>query len=175
MTTAIPLLPCRKLDDVLPFYEALGFEITTRQERPNAYASTRWRDADLHFYGLPGDTVGICLFIVDEVEALHAAFKKRGDWTKARITRMKPGQSRFTVFDPAGNSVIYIRRGEKNPHEQRPTGSPLEKAMRAAEVLRDFKTDDVAAAKVLTQALAKAKDANPDEVKRAKAMLAELL
>lgn len=173
MTTAIPLLPCRKLDDVLPFYESLGFEITTRQERPNPYASTRWRNADLHFYG--GDSVGICLFIVDEVEHLHAEFKRIGTWSSnARITRMKPGQSRFTVFDPAGNSVIYIRRGEKNPHEKKALGSPLEKAMRAAEVLRDFKNDDAAAAKVLTQALAKAKDANPDEVKRAKAMLAEL-
>lgn len=172
-TTAIPLLPCRKLDDVLPFYESLGFEVTTRQERPNPYASTRWRNVDLHFYGLPGESVGICLFIVDEVETLHAELKQRLG-KNGRITRMKPGQTRFTVFDPAGNSVIFIRRGEKNPHQKTPSGSLLEKAMRAAAVLRDFKNDDTAAAKVLTQALAKAKDAHPDEVKRAKAMLAEL-
>ena len=153
MTTAIPLLACRKLDDVLPFYESLGFELTTRQERPNPYASTRWRNADLHFYA--ANSVGICLFIVDEVEELHAAFKRIGTWaSNARITRMKPGQSRFTVFDPAGNS--------ERPCEPR-------------EVLRDFKNDDAAAAKVLTQALARARDANPDEVKRAKVMLAELL
>lgn len=103
MTTAIPLLRCRKLDDVLPFYESLGFELTTRQERPTPYASTRWRNADLHFYA--ANSAGICLFIVDEVEELHAAFKRIGTWaSNARITRMKPGQSRFTVFDPAGNS-----------------------------------------------------------------------
>lgn len=139
MTTAIPLLPCRKLDDVLPFYESLGFELTTRQERPNPYAA---------------NSVGICLFIVDEVEELHAAFKRIGTWaSNARITRMKPGQSRFTVFDPAGNS--------ERPCEPR-------------EVLRDFKNDDAAAAKVLTQALARARR-EPRRSERAKVMLAELL
>ena len=52
--------------------------------------------------------------------------------------------------------------------------SSLGKAMRAAEVLRDFKNDDAAAAKVLRNAIAKAKDAEPEELARAKAMLAEL-
>lgn len=38
--TTIPLLPCRSLDDVAPFYQALGFEITYRQERPNPYVGS---------------------------------------------------------------------------------------------------------------------------------------
>lgn len=187
--TAIPVLPCRALDDVLPFYAALGFEVTARQERPNPYAATCWRATELHFHGLAQHEPargGICLVLVPEVEALHEQFCKllRGHLGKLptkdlpRITRMKPGQTRFTIVDPAGNTVIYIRRDEKDPHEEtRRTAaslSPLGKAMRAAEVLRDFKTDDAAAAKVLRTALAKAKAAAPDELARARAMLAEL-
>jgi hypothetical protein len=190
--TAIPVLSCRALDDVLPFYTALGFEITVRQERPNPYAATRWQRADLHFYGLPthdAERGCYCLMIVPEVEQLHERFREalRAHLGKVpskglpRITRMKPGQTRFTVVDPAGNSVLYIRRGEADPHEEtkRMLGSltSLGKAMRAAEVLRDFKNDDAAAAKVLRAAIAKAAkatDAEPDELARAKAMLAEL-
>jgi hypothetical protein len=185
--TPIPLLPCRALDDVLPFYAALGFELTTRQDRPNPYAATRWRGIDLHFHGLASfgvERAGTCLLIVPEVEALHEAFRqalRAGDLLPskgtARITRMKPGQTRFTVVDPAGNSVIFIRRGEVDPHAEtkRLSGSlsALGKAMRAAEVLRDFKNDDDAARKLLKAALAKA-TGDADERARAEAMLAEL-
>jgi hypothetical protein len=132
---------------------------------------------------------GYCLFIVPEVEKLHERFREalRAHLGKLpskglpRITRMKPGQTRFTVVDPAGNSVLYIRRGEDDPHEATKrmlaSLSSLGKAMRAAEVLRDFKNDDAAAAKVLRAAIAKAakaKDTAPDELARAEAMLAEL-
>jgi hypothetical protein len=34
----ISIRPCRSIDDVLAFYEALGFGVTDRQERPNTYA-----------------------------------------------------------------------------------------------------------------------------------------
>lgn len=35
----VPILSCRELDDVVPFYEALGFAVTYRQARPNPYLS----------------------------------------------------------------------------------------------------------------------------------------
>lgn len=50
---AIPGLPCRDLDDVLPFYTALGFEVTYQQVRPNPYAAVRRGGIDLHFFGVP--------------------------------------------------------------------------------------------------------------------------
>ena len=51
----IPLLPCRDLDDVLPFYLTLGFQQTYRQARPNPYLCVSRGDGfDLHFFGLPG-------------------------------------------------------------------------------------------------------------------------
>lgn len=45
----IPFLPCRLLNEVLPFYEALEFDVTYRQARPNPYAVVRLNDIELHF------------------------------------------------------------------------------------------------------------------------------
>ena len=45
----IPILPCRLRDDVLPFYDALAFEVTYRQARPNPYAVVCLDDIQLHF------------------------------------------------------------------------------------------------------------------------------
>jgi hypothetical protein len=187
--TAIPLLPCASLDGVVSFYIALGFEVTVRQERPNPYAAIRWRGADVHLYEVASHDVqrgNICLLIVSEVEGLHACFcdALRGYLGRVprsglpRITRMRPGQTRFTVVDPAGNSVIYIRRGETNPHDETrrmsASLSHLGKAIRNAEVLREFKNDDVAAARVLKAAIARANDPAPHELAVAAEMLAEL-
>jgi glyoxalase/bleomycin resistance protein/dioxygenase superfamily protein len=187
---AIPALPCRALDDVVPFYEALGFEIVLRQERPNQYAAMRWRGTDVHLYGVSAHdatTNGtICLLIVDEVEQLHATFaatlkKQLGRVPltgRPRLTRMKPAQTRFTVTDPAGNSLMIIRQDEPDPHEETKRklvgASPLGRAMRAAEVLRDFKNEDEEARKVLRNAIKKHATADRDELAKARAMLAEL-
>ncbi|HET9955551.1 MAG TPA: hypothetical protein VFQ61_13650 [Polyangiaceae bacterium] len=187
---AIPLLPCRSLDDVLPFYEALGFEVTQRQERPNAYAAMRWRGTDLHLFGVASHEASknnsMCLLIVDEVEVLHARFAEalRRQLGKVpsqgapRLTRMKPNQTRFTAVDPAGNSVLFVRRGEPDPHEESrrlsPSLSPLGKAIRAAEVLQTFKNDDEAAIKVLQTALRKAAQEDSAERERALALLEQL-
>ena len=187
---AIPVLPCRVLDDVVPFYAALGFEVALRQERPNQYAALRWQGTDVHLFGLAGHDAArnttTCLLIVEEVEALHGRFANalRGLFGRVpakgapRLTRMRPLQTRFTAVDPAGNSLIFIRRDEPDPHETTkvltPHLSPLGKAMRTAEVMRDFRTDDQAARKVLQVALSKALDADPAELAQARQMLAEL-
>ena len=36
--TTTPPLPCAAIDDVVPFYEALGFRTKYRQKRPNGHA-----------------------------------------------------------------------------------------------------------------------------------------
>jgi catechol 2,3-dioxygenase-like lactoylglutathione lyase family enzyme len=186
---AVPVLPCRALDDVLGFYEALGFEVTSRQERPNPYAATRWNCVDVHFYGDSDhapDRGAICLLLVDEVEELHERFRRslRASLGRVptsglpRITRMRPGQTRFTVVDPAGNSVLFITHGEPDPHEEirrlAATLSPLGKAIRNAEVLRDYKNDNAACARVLRGALARFVDADAAERARAAELLADL-
>ena len=78
MTRTVPLLPCRELDDVVPFYEALGFQVTYRQARPNPIVSFRREDVDLMFFGVagfePADSMGSCLLIVPDTRALFEEF-----------------------------------------------------------------------------------------------------
>lgn len=75
------------------------------------------------FFGLkqlaPAENYSTCLIIVPEVEQLHQQFSQhlRTSLGKVpaqgfpRISRMKPGQSRFTLTDNAGNSIIFIKQG----------------------------------------------------------------
>ena len=58
--------------------------------------------------------------MVDAVAPYHAAFTEamRRTYGKVlvkglpRITRYRPGASRFTVMDPSGNSIVFIQRDE---------------------------------------------------------------
>lgn len=183
---AIPLLPCVSLEETLPFYEALGFKVTQQQRAPNVYAALQRGDAHLHVFGKKGlepeSSFSMCLVIVPEVEALHERFTGALRTLLGRvplkgiprITRMKPGQTRFTVVDPAGNSLLFIRRDEPNPHEEPVPASPLQKALHSARVFRDYKNDDLLAAKVLDVALAKHLSAPAVDRARALAARAEL-
>ncbi|AUX33900.1 MULTISPECIES: hypothetical protein [Sorangium] len=186
--TTIPVLPCVSMPETLAFYGALGFEVTHQQTRPNVYAATRRGDVHLHFMGLkrldPREAYSTCLVLVPEVERLHETFSEglRRAYGKVpvsgfpRISRMKKGQSRFTVVDVAGNSVIFIRRDAPDDDDEAAAGSRsdsrLGRALRAAARLRDFKNDDAAAAKVLDVALARKEADAPLE--RARALAARL-
>ncbi|WP_437720147.1 hypothetical protein [Sorangium sp. So ce861] len=174
--TTIPVLPCVSMAETLAFYGALGFEVTHQQTTPNVYAATRRGDVHLHFMGLKGldprEAYSTCLVLVPEVERLHETFSEglRRAYGKVpvagfpRISRMKKGQSRFTVVDVAGNSVIFIRRGAPDDYDEGAAGSRsnsrLGRALRAAARLRDFRNDDAAAAKVLDVALARKEEAD---------------
>jgi len=188
--TTIPVLPCIALDDTLAFYRSLGFEVTHQQTRPNVYAATRRGDVHLHFMGMPGldpaQAYTTCLVIVPEVERLHDTFAAalRARYGRLpvsgvpRITRMKKGQSRFTIVDVAGNSVIFIRRDARDDYDEGsagpPSGSRLDQALRAAARLRDFRIDDEAAGRVLDAALARRDAGTPAERARALAARAEI-
>lgn len=184
----IPALPCVTLEGTLPFWQILGFEVTSQQKAPNPYAVVRRGNYELHFFGLkglnPAENFTTCLVIVPEVEQLHQTFA--GNLREAlgkvpgagfpRITRMRPGQSRFTVTDPAGNSVIFIKQGPEDEEAaeayKQPGQTPLERALNTAARLRDFKNDDAAAARVLDNALARHPDAAPAE--RARVLVARI-
>lgn len=170
-STTIPALPCESMDDMLIFWQALGFQVTYKQKAPNPYAVIHYEDYDLHLFGLkqlkPQDNFSTCLIIVPEVENLHALFVERlkSHLGKVpakgfpRISRMKPKQTRFTLTDIAGNSIIYIKRGKEDETASeeylQPGQTSLQKALSTAARLRDFKNDDVAAAKVLDNVLAR--------------------
>lgn len=178
-TTTIPALPCESLDRSLEFWQAMGYTVAYRQRAPNAYAVIRADDYELHLFGLkqlrPEENWCTCLVIVPEVEQLHQFFSNRLRESLGkvpskgfpRISRMRPAQTRFTLTDVAGNSVIFIKRGgedmEASEAYKQPDQTPLQRAINLAARLRDFKHDDAAAAKALDVALAREPDqASPD-------------
>lgn len=189
-TTTIPALPCVSLDEALSFWRDLGFEATYTQRAPNEYAVIRYDDFDLHIFGLkglkPADNFSTCLVVRDEIELLHAEFTARLRSVLGRvpikgfprITRMRPGQTRFTLTDVSGNSIIFIRRGgddEKTAqaytqHEL----TPLQRAVALATRLRDYKNDDALAARILDQALARAGSAPARDLAQALAARLDL-
>jgi len=186
----IPVLPCVSLPETFAFYQALGFEVTYQQRTPNVYGAMRRGDVNLHFMGIkglvPAEAYSACLVMVTEVETLHRTFADGLRRTYGavplsgmpRISRMKKGQSRFTVVDVAGNSVIFIRQDAPDDYDEaaaEPTSdSRLGRALRTAARLRDFKNDDAAAARVLDVALRKPGPSIPLERARALVARAEI-
>lgn len=186
----IPALPCVSLDETLEVWTALGYEVTYTQKAPNPYGVVARDGYELHFYGLKGldptNAFTTCLVMVPEVEDLHAEFSDRlrrflgRSPAKGlpRISRMRPGQTRFTLTDPNGNSVIYIRYGPEDGEEAQaykdPDLSPLQRAIKLATRLRDYHLDDHSAAKALDVALKRAQDERPEDVATALEARAEL-
>ncbi|MGW5155526.1 hypothetical protein ACWEPN_08590 [Nonomuraea wenchangensis] len=186
--TVIPLLPCRQLDDVVPFYRALGFDVTYRQERPNPYAAVRRGGVELHFFGVPEfdpeQSMGSVVVVVPDTGALHATFAAglRAAFGKVpvsgipRMTRPRRVQGTsggFVVVDPGGNWVRISRRkedaGEPDPAEGR-----LARVIAAAARQADARGDVAAGVKVLETGLARHTAAPPAQRLPALVYLAEL-
>ena len=76
--TTIPILPCPAIDPVLDFYQALGFEVTYRQKRPNTYAVVRRDGIELQFFVLkgldPAQSYSTCYVLAPDVDTLYGAF-----------------------------------------------------------------------------------------------------
>ncbi|WP_439427933.1 VOC family protein [Micromonospora sp. LA-10] len=168
--TTIPLLPCRSLDDVAPFYQALGFEATYRQERPNPYLALRREDLNLHFFGMaefdPADSCGSCLVVVDDLAALHRAFTDglRATYGKVlvsgvpRMTRPRPrrnqdGHSGFSIVDPGGNWIRFVARAS-TPDADDDRGG-LARTLGNAVVQGESRGNPGQAARILDGALAR--------------------
>ena len=187
--TTVPLLPCAAPEETLAFWRALGFAVTYEQKKPYLYLAFRWSGFDLHYSrAAPGldpalEHTGGCLVMVDAVAPYHAAFTAamRAAYGKVlakglpRITRFRPGASRFTVMDPSGNSIIFIQRDE--PEEVEYGGSKrlqgLARVLDNARILREFKQDDRAAYRALHSGLRRHGDAAPP-VEQATALAALL-
>ena len=178
-STTIPLLPAVSFDEATAFWQALGFELVLRQKAPNSYAVVRYEDFELHLFGLPRlrpeDNFTTCLVVVTEVELLHALYLARlqdhlgrsAYRGLPRLSRMRPGQTRFTVTDVSGNSVIFVLRGDQDSEVaeryQRADLTPLQRALALAERERDFRTDDAAAGRVLDRVIERhVGDPSPD-------------
>ncbi|MBL1073801.1 glyoxalase [Nocardia sp. 2] len=187
---SVPVLWGGDLPATLDFYRTLGYEVTYEQTRPYTYGVVTRDGFDVHFGPTPDGFedaqqayIG-CLVMVDGVEAWHKEFTAalRAKYGRIpvrgnpRITRFRPGQTRFTVVDPVGNAIIYIQQDE--PEFEYGGSKQLEglaKVLDNARNLRDFKNDDETAARVLETGLRRfAKLGAALERARALAMLIEI-
>ncbi|MBF6170560.1 VOC family protein [Nocardia blacklockiae] len=188
--TSIPMLWSGDLAVTLEFYRALGYAVTHEQTRPYSYGVIERDGCQVHFGPMPEHggsaeeaRVG-CLVLIDDAARWHAEFTEclRRTYGRVpargapRITRFRPGQTRFTVVDPAGNSITYIQRDEPEVEyggSRALTG--LARVLDNARILRDFKTDEAAAVKVVEVGLRRfARIASALERGRALAMLADI-
>ncbi|MFY1593699.1 glyoxalase [Micromonospora sp. WMMD737] len=175
--TTVPLLHCVSAEETLAFWRALDFEVTYEQTKPYVYLAFRWSGFELHYGGAPSgvdpsaENTGGCLVMVDEVAPYHAAFSEamRRAYGRVlatgrpRMTRYRAGASRFSVVDPSGNTIVFIRRDE--PAELEYGGSKrlqgLARVLDNARILREFKTDDLAAFRALNSGLRRHGEAAP--------------
>jgi catechol 2,3-dioxygenase-like lactoylglutathione lyase family enzyme len=184
-----PILPCADLDELLAFYEALGFRCTFRQRRPNPYAVVAREDIQIHFSGIegfdPSQSYGSTIIAVPDADALYERFAQglRAGYGKLpssgipRILRprKKAGTvSGFSVVDPGGNWLRVYRLGdsEDDANAQRSTG--LARVIDNAARRADAQGDDRAGRTLLANGLTKFADAPLDVRARAFAYLAEL-
>jgi hypothetical protein len=189
--TTVPMLPCVSSEETTAFYRALGFDVTYEMYKPYLYLVFAMSGFELHYKKAPegidpaNEDAGGCLVAVDDVASYHAAFTAamRASYGKVlakglpRITRYRPGASRFTLLDPTGNSIIFIQRDEPEDLEYGGDKSlpPLRRALDSARIYREFKNDDKAAFRVVTSALRRhSGDAAPVDRAVAYATLIEL-
>jgi hypothetical protein len=195
--TVIPALPCRALDDSLPFYCALGFEVTYRQERPNPYAAVRREDIELHLFGIPefdpAESMHTVIVLVPDTGALHAAFAAglreafgkvpvSGIPRMTRPRRMQGTRGGFMVVDPGGNWLRISRQRTESDSDLDggPQDRPTEEEGRLARVVAaaarqaDSHGDDAAGIRMLEIGLTRHSDAPPVQRVPALVYLAEL-
>jgi hypothetical protein len=182
MEAIIPVFQVKTLQDVLEFYQALGFEVTYRQDKPYLYAAVQRGGITLHFTKGTGSST--CLVHVLNVADYHQTFAdglrtRYGKVPSAgvpRITRFRPGQTRFTLYDPAGNAILFINHDEPDPDYDAydDSLSPLLQALETARFLKDTYHDDQGAARLLDRKLGQHGDAPPIERARVLAARAEL-
>ena len=123
----VPLLPCASIDDIITFYEVLGFHTTYKQRKPYACVGVQREDLNLQFFEIAGfdpeQSYGSCLVLTADLEGLHRAFAAgmRAAYGKVlvsgtpRMTRPRArknadGFGGFSVIDPGGNWIREIGR-----------------------------------------------------------------
>ena len=185
----IPTLPCRDLDDSIGFYEALGFDCTFRQRRPNPYAVVARGDIQIHLFGIdqfdPELSYGSVIVAVPDPDALYRAFAeglraRYGKLPSAGIPRiLRPRKKSgtvggFSVVDPGGNWLRVSKLGdtEDDAPQQETTG--LARVIENAARLGDSKGDHHAALQLLDNGMARFPDAAPMDRVRALLYKAEL-
>ncbi len=166
----VPLLPCASIDDIVAFYEVLGFHTTYKQRKPNPCVGLQREDLHLQFFEIagfdPAQSYGSCLVLTSDSGQLYRAFAAgmraafgkvlvsgMPRMTRPRARKNADGLSGFSVIDPGGNWIRVFNR----PAAAGPTPAPagrMAKAMANAVVQADSRGDARQAARILDSALA---------------------
>jgi catechol 2,3-dioxygenase-like lactoylglutathione lyase family enzyme len=179
-----PCLPCPDLDQAVAFYEALGFQRTYRQLRPNPYAVVAQEDIHIHLFGMenfdPANSYGSVIIVVPDPDALYHTFAAGlraayGKLPLAGIPRLLRPRKRFgtvrgfSVVDPGGNWLRISKLGdtEEKATTEKPEG--LARILETAARLGDAHGDDTLALKTLENGLIRFK--NAPAIERARALL----
>jgi hypothetical protein len=167
-----PILPCPDVDVAVTFYEALGFERTYRQTRPNPYAAVARGDLNVHVYGIdgydPSTATGNVGIAVADCDALYEAFaaglrEMFGRLPSAGVPRITRPRKRFgtvygfSVVDPGGNWLRFSNLGDTEEGETKRTG--LLRVVDNAARQGDSRGSDADALDVLDRGLARFADA----------------
>ena len=183
----IPILPCADLDESISFYEALGFNRTYRQQRPNPYGVVELGEIRIHLFGLddfdPVTSYGSVIIAVSDPDALYEDFaaglrERFGKLPSSGIPRILRPRKRhgtvrgFSVVDPGGNWLRVSKLGDAE--ETRETTTGLARVIENAARLGDAKGDDDEAVRLLENGLERFSDAPRIERARALLYLAEL-
>ncbi len=168
----VPLLPCASIDDIVAFYEVLGFRTTHRQRKPNPYVAVQREDLHLHFFEMPRfdpqQSYGSCLVLTEDTGALYRVFAAgmRAAYGKVlvsgtpRMTRPRArknydGLSGFSVIDPGGNWIRVVQNAAIDPVPGPAPVGRLATALANAVVQGDSKGDLRQAARILDTALSR--------------------
>jgi catechol 2,3-dioxygenase-like lactoylglutathione lyase family enzyme len=183
----VPILPCADLDDSIAFYEALGFERTYRQRRPNPHAVVELGEIGIHLFELenfdPEGSYGSVIIVVSDPDGLYAGFAaglraRFGKLPSSGIPRiMRPRKKHgtvrgFSVVDPGGNWLRISLLGDEEGTQEETTG--LARVIENAARIGDAKGDDREAVRLLRNGLDRFTEAPPIERARALLYLAEL-
>ncbi len=110
---AIPMLPCKSVQETAAFYARLGFDATI-WDAPHSYAILTRDTVELHFFRLegvdPSSSSSGCYIRVLNVDLTHGEFAN-ANLRNSGIPRMdrvenKPwGMREFAIVDPDGNLI----------------------------------------------------------------------
>lgn len=184
-----PLLPCPDLDEAITFYEALGFQRTYRQVKPNPHAVVAYEEIQIHLFGMekfnPADSYGSVIIVVPDPDALYQMFaaglrKAYQKLPAAGIPRIlrprkKFGTVRgFSVVDVGGNWLRISKLGDTEVEANAEKQTGLAQVIEVAARLGDAHGDDAKALKTLETGLKRYPDAPRLEYARALLYRAEL-
>ncbi len=187
----IPILPCISIEETLQFWQALGFDTTYKQTHPYQYGVVERGGHQLHFGRVKGMEAANnfytgCLIAVPDAgdvyheitQRLKQHFGRVPHTGIPRVSRMKPGTTRFTLTDVAGNAIIFVSRGEQDQETwekaENKNQTKLQRAIAIAIRFRDYKNDDGAAIKTLDAALKRVDGENAMDIAEALTIRIEL-